>query len=45
MLPKVSFDRILLRISRCITNKLDARNTQERDLTDRFKQLTPKHGI
>ena len=45
MLLKVTFNRVLLRISRCITNELGARNTPEYDLTDRFKLLTPKHGI
>ena len=45
MLLKVTFNRVLLRISCCITNELGARNTPECDLTDRFKLLTPKHGI
>ncbi len=45
MLLKVTFYRGLLRISCCITNELGARNTPENDLTDRFKLLTPKHGI
>ena len=45
MLPKVTFYKVLLRNSCCITNELGARNTSEYDLTDRFKLLTPKHGI
>jgi len=45
MLLKVTFHRILSRISRCMTNELGARNAPEYDLTDRFKLLTPKHGI
>ncbi len=44
VLPKVTFQRILLRISLCITEKLGARNTPECDITDRFKLLAPKHG-
>ena len=44
MLLKVTFHGATLRISRCITNELDARNTPEYDLTDRFKLLAPKHG-
>ena len=45
MLLKVTFHRVILRISRCITNELDARNTPEYDLAVRFKLLTSKHGI
>ena len=45
MLPKVTFHRVILRISRCMTNELGARNAPEYDLTDRFKLLTPKDGI
>ena len=45
MLLKVTFNRVLSGISRCITNELSGRNTPEYDLTDRFKLLTPKHGI
>ena len=45
MLPKVTFNKILLRISRCIINEPGARNTPEYDHTDTFKLLTPKHGI
>lgn len=45
MLLKVTFDRVVLRISRCITIELGARNTPECELTDRFRPLTPKHGI
>ena len=45
MLLKVTFHRILLGISRCITNELGARNTPEYDITGRFKLVTPKHGI
>ena len=44
MLPKVTFQRILLRISLCLNEKLGARNTPEYDLTDRFKLLAPEHG-
>ena len=44
MLPKVTVQRLLLRISLYKTEKLGARNTPEYDLTDRFKLLALKHG-
>ena len=45
VLPKVTFQRIVIHIPRFITEKLGARNTPELEVTDRFKLLTPKHGI
>lgn len=44
MLLKVTIQKVLLCLSRCITEELGARNTLKHDLTDSFKLLIPKHG-